>query len=139
MVGSRYAAVDLAAADALLELDRDDIDPWVMAFHAQQAAEKAVKALLLSLEIEYPRTHDLATLLSRLPWELVDRATPGVAGLTVFSVGMRYPTASWDPLVLDDQVDDAEALAAVEIARQFMDQVRSIVADGRAGLADASD
>ena len=39
----RFARVDLAAADALLELDRDDIDPWVMAFHAQQAAEKAAK------------------------------------------------------------------------------------------------
>jgi len=127
----KFATVDLAAADALLELHRDDIDPWVMAFHAQQAAEKAAKALLLSLEIEFPRTHDLATLLSRLPTELVDRMTPGVAGLTVFSVGVRYPTASWDPLAVDDQVDHTEAVAAVDVARRFLAQVLGLIASAR--------
>lgn len=123
----RFARVDLAAADALLELDRDDIDPWVMAFHAQQAAEKAAKALLLSLGIEFHRTHDLSTLLSRLPTEMAEQMPTDVAGLTVFSVAVRYPTASWDPLAVDDLVDHGEAQAAVEVARRFLALVQDVI------------
>ena len=37
-----------------------------LCFEAQQAAEKAIKAVLLALEIDYPYTHDLAHLLSLL-------------------------------------------------------------------------
>lgn len=35
-------------------------------FHAQQAAEKSLKAVLVAMEIEVPRTHDLVFLLERL-------------------------------------------------------------------------
>jgi len=46
-------------------------DPGVFAeeifgFHAQQAIEKALKAWLAWLDVEYPRTHDLSLLLSLL-------------------------------------------------------------------------
>lgn len=46
-------------------------DPGVFAdeifgFHAQQAVEKALKAWLALLDIEYPRTHDLSLLLNIL-------------------------------------------------------------------------
>ena len=37
-----------------------------LCFEAQQAAEKAVKAVLISREVEYPYVHDLARLLSVL-------------------------------------------------------------------------
>jgi HEPN domain-containing protein len=32
-------------------------------FHAQQAAEKAIKAVLLEHKIRFPRTHDLGELI----------------------------------------------------------------------------
>ena len=35
-----------------------------LCFEAQQAAEKAVKAVLISIDVEYPYVHDLARLLS---------------------------------------------------------------------------
>lgn len=35
-------------------------------FHAQQAVEKALKALLCANDLDYPRTHDLETLAERL-------------------------------------------------------------------------
>ncbi len=35
-------------------------------FHAQQAVEKALKALLCFRDIDFPRTHDLESLFSRL-------------------------------------------------------------------------
>ncbi len=34
-----------------------DIEPSLAAFHAQQAAEKSLKALLVALTDDHPRTH----------------------------------------------------------------------------------
>ena len=129
----KFAAVDLAAADAPLGIDRDDIDPWVMAFHAQQAAEKAVKALLLSIGIEFPLTHDLATLLGRLPAAIAGCIAPEAAGSTVFAVGVRYPTAGWDPMATDNGVEHADAVAAVNVAHRFLVPSSAVIADSRDG------
>ena len=38
-----------------------------LCFHAQQAAEKAVKAVLVHHGIRVPRSHDMAYLLTMLP------------------------------------------------------------------------
>ncbi|MDW8468096.1 MAG: HEPN domain-containing protein [Burkholderiales bacterium] len=61
------------AADDLYVARRLAADPeapgWILGFHAQQAAEKSLKAVLALHRIEYPRTHNLAMLL-----ELVRRA-----------------------------------------------------------------
>ena len=46
-----------------------DAPGWVLGFHAQQAVEKALKSVLASRGIEYPRTHNLVMLV-----ELVRRA-----------------------------------------------------------------
>jgi HEPN domain-containing protein len=40
--------------------------PWGLGFHAQQAAEKAIKSVLAAHSIEYPRTHNLALLVDLL-------------------------------------------------------------------------
>ena len=45
----------LAAADNLVRREQ-------ACFHAQQAAEKAIKAILLSQGIEFPLTHDIEEL-----------------------------------------------------------------------------
>jgi HEPN domain-containing protein len=37
-----------------------------VAFHAQQAAEKALNAVLVHASIDFPRTHDLQALLMRI-------------------------------------------------------------------------
>lgn len=62
-------------AVALLAKARDDrfvvarllADPqtpaWILGFHAQQAVEKSLKAVLAFHDIEYPPTHNLAALL----------------------------------------------------------------------------
>ncbi len=46
--------------------DSDVFADEVFGFHAQQAAEKALKAWLAGFDIEYPRTHDLSLLLTLL-------------------------------------------------------------------------
>ena len=67
----RKAASDLAAAQALCR-DPDQLDD-VIGFHAQQAVEKSLKAVLAFRGLEIPRTHDLSHVIG-----LVDL---GAAGL----------------------------------------------------------
>jgi HEPN domain-containing protein len=59
----RKAASDLSAARALARDPEQQDD--VVGFHAQQAVEKSLKAVLAVRGFEIPRTHDL-DLLTRL-------------------------------------------------------------------------
>jgi len=58
----RLAKRDQAALSALL----NTVDPAVACFHAQQAAEKALKAVMCLHGLEFCRTHDLEALASML-------------------------------------------------------------------------
>ncbi len=64
-------------------------------FHAQQCAEKYLKACLISEQKDFPKTHDLISLL-----ELLDVFGPGgsldaeLEELTVYAVQYRYPGES---------------------------------------------
>ena len=54
------AEEDLAASKILLR-DKKPI-LFGVCFHAQQCAEKYIKALLIFKEVDFPKTHDLVTL-----------------------------------------------------------------------------
>lgn len=56
----RLARRDRETFDLLLPLPKASLA--ALGFHAQQAAEKALKAVVVSLGLEVPRTHDLAAL-----------------------------------------------------------------------------
>ena len=43
-----------------------DVDDDTLGFHAQQAAEKMLKAVLTSRNVDYPRTHNLGVLIELL-------------------------------------------------------------------------
>ena len=82
-----------------------------LCFEAQQAAEKAIKARLMSLDIDFPYVHDLAYLLSLLEdngASLSDTVRKCVI-LTPYAVLTRYPAPA-RPLTLE------EYMIAVEIA-----------------------
>jgi len=87
----RKAELDYRAAESLLQ----DADPIreVIAFHCQQAAEKYLKALLVSIPVEFPRTHDLDQLLELLAPVMPDLASTldGIGMLSPFGVTIRYP------------------------------------------------
>ena len=55
----RKAAQDLAVLDRLL--DDAAIDDETLGYHAQQAAEKLIKALLALHGHDYPRSHNIGT------------------------------------------------------------------------------
>jgi len=64
-----------------------------LCFHAQQAAEKAIKALLIDRDIEFPYIHDIAglfTLLEKSGQHLPKKVREGEK-LTRFAVFTRYP------------------------------------------------
>jgi HEPN domain-containing protein len=114
MSGTAGARVWLRKADNdLLNIEnnlRADDVPWdTICFHAQQAAEKALKAVLVESGINPPRTHDLVTLLTRcvpLQPELAALEADCVE-LTVYGVASRYPDA-----VIDPGAEDGRAMAA---------------------------
>ena len=73
-------------------LDDCDVDDDTLGFHAQQAAEKLLKAALVFCKVDYPRTHNLGVLIEllsnagvTLPADLAD-----IDRLTPFGTVFRY-------------------------------------------------
>lgn len=114
----RHARSDLALA-------RGRHDPEVLletlCFHAQQAAEKAVKAILVSLGTTVPRTHSIRLLLDQLPRECQPPSEVFEAAiLTDYAVLSRYP-GDLEP------VDNEEFLLAVQLAERTPDWAEAII------------
>lgn len=85
-----YAGTDIKAAYALL--DSGDFFPRQICFSAQQAGEKALKAVLVLLELKFPHTHDLDLIREMIPegWE-IKKKFPKLYDLSVWAVESRYP------------------------------------------------
>jgi HEPN domain-containing protein len=64
-----------------------------LCFNVQQAAEKAVKALLIKHDVEFPYVHDIAGLLTLLEkvGEEIPESVQQAERLTRFAVFTRYP------------------------------------------------
>jgi HEPN domain-containing protein len=86
----KFAAADLAAA-RLLRSD-DQVPSRIACFHAQQAAEKALKAVLISYGTAFRKTHDVVVLAAQLPAEVaVELDEIDVLVLQPWAVDGRYP------------------------------------------------
>jgi HEPN domain-containing protein len=88
------------------------------AFHAQQCAEKYLKARLIEGEISFPKTHDLGALLRLvLPLEPAWASLRDeLSALTDLAVEVRYPGAS---------ADVKDATQAVATARKVRELARA--------------
>jgi HEPN domain-containing protein len=99
-----------------------DILPETLCFHVQQAAEKAVKAVLVFSGTAYPKTHNIGMLLDLLPPHLpLDMHTEEVASLTDYAVTSRYPGDVED-------VTPEELAAAIGVAERVVAWASRIVA-----------
>ena len=104
------AREDLILADKALT---PPVVPWGAAFHAQQAAEKAMKAFLAWHDVPFRKTHSLEELgrqcvaLDSTLGSIADKAAP----LTEYAWKLRNPGEAEEP-------DRAEAEAALPAARE---------------------
>lgn len=110
----RYANEDLLSAKKLAE--EGSSSRWVCVM-AQQAAEKAIKALLVNRAIDFPRTHDVLRLLQLLPQGLAMGVNAeGLDRLSAWAVAGRYPVDVRDATRDDAQGALAAACAVVNAA-----------------------
>lgn len=105
------ARVDLEAARLLH--GNPELPAEVAAFHYQQAAEKAIKGILVTQEIVPPRSNDLRALLATMKAR-VGLSEDAAEALTPFAVLSRYPgfETSIEAGLLDEF--DAFAVACIE-------------------------
>jgi HEPN domain-containing protein len=75
-------------------LDDREVDDDTLGFHAQQAAEKMLKAVLASRGVDYPKTHNLRVLVELLAQGGVQlpEALSEITRLTQFGTTFRYDT-----------------------------------------------
>ena len=121
----RYAANDLFTARHMFE-EAHPKQTEISAFHCQQAAEKAIKAYLISKNVEPPKTHDLDFLCQLcIQYEpLFQTISAAASNLTPFAVAARYPKQLISV--------DAEVKRAIAHAQHIYDFcVKTIVAAGR--------
>ena len=120
----RKASGDEAALGALS--DEAAVPDEVVGFHAQQAVEKLMKAVLAALDRDFPRTHDLGllqTLLEESGRPLPDRLL-AVEELTVWSVQFRYedvPDARLDRPATVELVRAVREWASATVKREVID------------------
>ncbi|MGD0949512.1 MAG: HEPN domain-containing protein [Candidatus Binatia bacterium] len=86
-----------------------------LCFDAQQAAEKAIKALLVHRQVRFPKTHDLLDLLTLLNQEgfAIPAEIREADALTHYAVETRYPG-------LAEEVTADEHTRAVELAERVL-------------------
>jgi HEPN domain-containing protein len=118
---------DLANARSLSTHRDEGTAPFASAFHAEQAVEKAVKALLVWHAVDFPTRHDLGLLAGLVP-EGATMTELNVGGLTVYAVEQRYVAGMSDPMNLIerptwDEAEEAIAMATEAVSRVSADLV----------------
>jgi HEPN domain-containing protein len=91
-------------------LEKGDFFPRQICFMSQQAGEKALKAILVYLGINFPKTHDLDLIRELIPagWEIKEKF-PKLYDLSVWAVESRYPGHT--PDVTEHEVRETLRLA----------------------------
>ena len=115
------AHADLGVARLLV----DEAAPYLDAigFHAQQAAEKYIKAYLTNKSIEFTKTHNLMRLLQLVAGsdEAIASSLQVADALTVYGVEFRYPGDY-------PQMTEADAHQAVQLATFVRDTILPLLA-----------
>lgn len=118
-----YADDDLRLAKNTLKTMKKDCPYHLVAYHAQQCAEKYLKAYLVYLCIDFPYTHDIFRLM-----ELFGKDTQWIEeiqnakDLTIYGISSRYPEES-------EKITKEEAEQAVIIASNVKNVMCKALAD----------
>lgn len=95
--------------------------PWdTVCFHAQQGAEKILKAFLVSRGQAVRRTHDLVVLLAEAiaAGARLEELAEDCRSLTPYAVLLRYPGTGIEP-------SEQEARQAADVAERICERVKA--------------
>lgn len=102
----------------------------LIAYHAQQCAEKHLKAYLVFHRVDFPYTHNISRLLElcaeQASWS---ESLQDAEELTPFAITTRYPGE-------DEEVTQAEAFRAIDLASNVRQAVRKALAEEGMPLAE---
>jgi HEPN domain-containing protein len=107
-----YARSDLAVARVPAS---DQLMKEMLCFHAQQAVEKSIKAVLILAGAPFPKVHSIERLIDLLPDSVM--RTPELiesARLTAYATTFRYP-GNEEPTT-EEEHQEALRLAAAVLA-----------------------
>lgn len=108
----RFAMEDLDVARAIVAGEHGVAR--LACWHAQQAAEKTLKAGLIFHQISFPRTLDLDLLNQLLPtsWRIIDQADR-LSELSEWAVEARYP-GDWPEAMASDAERAVQTASVVD-------------------------
>lgn len=120
----KFAEEDLQFAQYAKNMPSENNPYRLIAFHAQQCAEKSLKAFLVSHNRQIPYTHNIGILL-----EICATVLPSLAHklkeaykLSPYAITARYP-------VEDEEVDQRDALEAIRIAEKVNREILELLKD----------
>lgn len=91
-----------------------------LCFHAQQAVEKSLKAVLIHYGIEFRKVHDIDYLVSLLPSQVeLPLEAEQMADLTSYAVTSRYP-GDYEEI---SQNDYQEALRVAQVVFAWAERI----------------
>ncbi len=117
----------LAHAESDLNLariagERSDVLPEQACFHTQQAAEKALKAVLLFKRVEFPLIHDIEELLELAQQNGLapPQEVKNASALTPYAVAARY-------LGHLEEITSSDVAEAIRLAEAVLQWVSGIL------------
>ncbi|MBD3185014.1 HEPN domain-containing protein [Candidatus Poribacteria bacterium] len=118
-----YAEDDLRLAKNTLKTMGDKCPYHLVAYHAQQSAEKCLKAFLVFHNIDFPYTHDISRLLElcaqKATWA---QDIQNAEELTLYAISARYPEEI-------EEVTVGDAHRAIEIAEEVRKIIHKVFSD----------
>lgn len=101
-------------------ISNEKIRDEIIGFHAQQAAEKLLKALLMAKNIPYRRTHDLRELIDLIRDNGIEflESLMEIRILSPFAVEFRY---DYIPLEEEEEFNRQKALEMVQQLRKWVE------------------
>ena len=99
-------------------------------FHAQQAAEKALKGVLVARGLLYPRTHNIGVLIGKLRAGGVE--PPDEADFAMDFTEFASVTRYGDQVISNDLLSDAGCEQAADIAAVVLEWAKAEIARAEA-------
>lgn len=111
---------DLRNAEILLNCGENEIPYDTLCFHCQQASEKYIKGYLIYKEMDFPKTHNLADLISICTQTdtSFSKYITEMEKLTPYAVEIRYP----DDFYMPSEDDAREAYKIASEIKNFIMQ-----------------